>query len=82
MRLRKISQRRKRSSRGQGPGSQVRKVIQGEIDALDEKLFIVHVREGLRINHWIQSCRDHWRLNRSSFYRRDGNETLLRRVFG
>lgn len=60
----------------------MKKVIQGDIDALDEKLFIVHVREGLRINHWIQSCRDHWRLNRSSFCRREGNETLLRRVFG
>ena len=60
----------------------MKKVIQGDIDALDEKLFIVHVREGLRINHWIQSCRDHWRLNRSSFCRREGNETLLQRVFG
>lgn len=82
MRLRKISQWRKRSNRGQGPGSQVNKVIQGEIDAGDEKLFIVHVREGLRIDHWIPSCRDHWWLKRNSFYRKEGNETLLRGVVG
>ena len=77
-----MSQCGKRSNRGQGPGSQVKKVIQGEIDALDEKLFIVHEREGLRMDHWIQSCRDHWWLHSSSFCRREGNETLLRGVVG